>query len=74
MKEETKVSIYLRPNLGMPGMGTDLLHAGHQWLKKNRPQVKSVVADVLQKNLASNGAFQKAGYQLTQKTYRLNIN
>ena len=56
------VSIYLVPGQYRRGHGTRLLLAGHDWLRRHRPEVREIVADVSLLNLPSVEAFRQAGY------------
>lgn len=57
-----RVSVYLVPGRHGEGLGTLLLHAGHRWLAAQRPGVRSIEAEVLADNRASQLAFAEAGY------------
>lgn len=58
------VSIYLVPGKNGRGYGARLLLAGHEWLRRHRPHIQAVVADVLPQNRPSAEAFRQAGYAL----------
>jgi RimJ/RimL family protein N-acetyltransferase len=58
------VSIYLVPGKSGHGYGARLLLAGHEWLRRHRPDIEAIVADVLPENRASAEAFRQAGYAL----------
>lgn len=59
-----RVSVYLVPERHGEGLGALLLHAGHRWLATNRPAVRTIEAEVLADNRASQLAFAEAGYAL----------
>ena len=56
-------SVYLVPGLSGRGLGTALLKEGSEWVKKELPDIKQMIAKVLSKNISSIHAFTKAGYQ-----------
>ena len=68
------VSIYLVPGQYGRGYGPRLLSAGHEWLKANRPELKSTRAEVLTENLASAEAFLQAGYHRDGDAYAKHLN
>lgn len=59
------VSIYLDPVLHGLGLGTAVLLAGEDWLRRHRPDVHHLVAEVLVGNARSAGAFSRAGFGQT---------
>lgn len=63
------VSIYRVPNVSDKGLGSKLLDAGSYWLMKREPEAESIVAEILQENIASRKAFEKAGYVLHHSVY-----
>jgi RimJ/RimL family protein N-acetyltransferase len=63
MSEATAtVSIYLVPGLAGRGLGTALLRAGTDWIRKTRSEVAMLRAEVRPDNVASSRAFIAAGY------------
>jgi len=67
--EEAEVSIYLAPDIGEPGVGTELLGCAEQWLRTSRPEVRSIRAEVLGDNLRSHRLFQTSGYTIASSWY-----
>ena len=65
-----KLSIYLAPGRHGRGLGTAILLAGSDWLKKNRTAVKHIRAEILAGNVSSQKAFLKAGYREEFATYK----
>ena len=61
-KEEAVVSIYLVPGEHPAGTGTAIIKKGSEWLRKNRPDIRAVQADILPQNISSINAFSTAGY------------
>ncbi len=61
--EKATVSIYVDPEQRGHALGTYLLMEGNRWLKRNAPQIKRVEAHILHENIASQRAFEKAGYR-----------
>jgi L-amino acid N-acyltransferase YncA len=58
-----QVSIYIVPDSGFVGYGHNLLNRAEEWLKEYHPDIKSVRANVLGKNLKSENLFCQSGYQ-----------
>ena len=57
-----EVSIYIVPDSGFVGHGRNLLLSAEQWLKSNRPDIKSIRANVLSKNEVSKNLFLRSNY------------
>jgi UDP-2,4-diacetamido-2,4,6-trideoxy-beta-L-altropyranose hydrolase len=66
---QCKVSVYRTPGINTPGIGTALLKAGSCWLQEQRPEITRIQADILPDNIASQRAFEKAGYVLHHQVY-----
>jgi len=66
---EAEVSIYLLGENKGKGYGTEMLKAAEYWLVKQRPEIKSVVADVINNNKASMSLFNSNGYTLDTVRY-----
>jgi UDP-2,4-diacetamido-2,4,6-trideoxy-beta-L-altropyranose hydrolase len=66
--ESSEVSVYLSPDRLAGGWGAEVLVLATQWLKEHRKDVREIVAEVLPENLASRGAFKRAGYQESNVT------
>ncbi len=58
------VSIYLDPALQGRGYGPRLLLAGEAWLRRAKPWIRTVRAEIIATNEASRRAFEEAGFQL----------
>ncbi len=67
--QEALVSVYLVPGQKTAGTGFQLIHSGSNWLRKNCPNIKIIEAKILNTNIASKKAFQKAGYSLCNLTF-----
>lgn len=67
--DEAMISVYLVPGKQPSGCGSQLIWTGSRWLQENRSEVKKVYAEILDGNIASVKAFEKAGYQLNHLTY-----
>jgi UDP-2,4-diacetamido-2,4,6-trideoxy-beta-L-altropyranose hydrolase len=67
--EEAEVSIYLVPGASRRGAGTDLLLAGCDWLRQNRPGTRVVVAEVLGGNARSAALFARCGFTERSRRY-----
>lgn len=71
--DDAEISIYVDPNGGGAGWGSELLMAAEQWLKQNRPEVRHLRAEVLRDNLASHRLFGGADYRREATTYSRRI-
>ncbi|MGP9820453.1 UDP-2,4-diacetamido-2,4,6-trideoxy-beta-L-altropyranose hydrolase [Salinarimonas sp. NSM] len=60
--EEAEVSIYLVPEAMGRGVGADLLLAGCDWVRQNRPGIRRIVAEVLGGNARSAALFERCGF------------
>jgi UDP-2,4-diacetamido-2,4,6-trideoxy-beta-L-altropyranose hydrolase len=58
------VSIYLVPGRHGEGLGASMLHAGHRWLRDQRPEVVRIDAEVKSSNHPSRLAFEETGYAI----------
>ncbi len=67
-KEQAQISIYLSPDFIGKGIGGSVLAAAEAYLKKAHP-IKSIKAQVLNENKASQKMFEKQNYQLTLLEY-----
>ena len=67
------VSVYLVPGKHCQGLGSKLLHSGSEWLRKNHPEVREVLADIQIANQASQAAFSQAGYEPYFCTHKLKL-
>ncbi len=68
-----EVSLYLDPDRHGQGLGTALLRAGHDWLRRHRPEVTWITAVVRNANTASQALFAKLGYRPWQQTWRYSL-
>ena len=66
--DSSEVSVYLSPDRLAGGWGAEVLALATQWLAEHRKHIRDIVAEVLPENLASRGAFKRAGYQETKVT------
>lgn len=64
-----EVSIYLVPDGNSSGQGRNLLLAAEQWLKANRPEIKSICAVVLGGNEPSQRLFSGSNYRVEATHY-----
>lgn len=67
--ETVLVSIYLVPEGGFKGQGRNLLLKAEEWLKVHRADIKSIQAEVLGANTASQHLFLGADYRLESMHY-----
>lgn len=65
-----EIHIYLDPDQTHRGIGTRLINAGCDWLKKTHPHIAILHAVILPENLASKKAFQKCGFIEGQHTFQ----
>jgi len=62
-------SIYLVPECGFKGQGRNLLLSAEEWLKTHHADIKSIHAEVLGANAASQRLFMWADYRLESMHY-----
>jgi RimJ/RimL family protein N-acetyltransferase len=60
---QANISIYLNPEQTGCGLGLGLLRKSQDWLLQNYPEIDTIVAEVMPKNIASLQAFLSAGFQ-----------
>lgn len=70
---EAEVSIYLAPDYIASGTGAELLFAAELWLAKQRKDVTSMIAVVLEGNQRSHDLFEAAGYRVCETMYKKTI-
>lgn len=64
------ISVYLVPGRQSQGVGTELIRSGTRWLRRNRPLIRIINAEILFVNIASKRAFELAGYNEHHVTYQ----
>jgi UDP-2,4-diacetamido-2,4,6-trideoxy-beta-L-altropyranose hydrolase len=67
--EIAEISVYVAPDRLGEGWGAEVLTRATIWLRRHRSHVREIVAEVLSDNLASRGAFGRAGYRETKVTF-----
>lgn len=67
------VSIYLVPGMQGRGYGRALLARGSAWVRRERPEILMIRAEILATNEASIRAFCSAGFSLSSGVYQLNL-
>lgn len=72
--DEAEISIYLVPDVGIPGLGRALLLSAEQWLAANHPAIQGIRAHVLGANDRSKRLFIGAGYQVDSADYSKRLN
>ncbi len=70
---EAAVSIYLDPAFVGLGIGTAILMEGTAWIRRNRPEVKRLTAEVKLGNEASERAFLKSGFVEAYHGFELDL-
>jgi len=71
--DKAEVSIYVIPDGQSVGQGRNLLLAAEDWLRVNRPGVRSIRAQVLKDNLNSHNLFLNSSYQVNKICYQKNL-
>lgn len=71
--DRAEVSIYLAPGRAGRGIGGALLAAAERWLSVRRPEVETVVAEVIADNVASQRLFTGCGFEKLACRYRKRI-
>lgn len=60
--DTASISVFVDPQRHGQGLGSRLIDAGDVWIHANHASVRKVIAEVNSDNLASVGAFSRAGY------------
>lgn len=68
--DEALISVYLVPGGQGQGVGAELICSGSNWLRRNRPSIRVIKAEIFRVNLASIGAFEQAGYHEHHVTFQ----
>jgi len=68
-----ELSIYLRKEMTGKGYGSALIKAGEDWLKRNRPEIGAIIAEVLPENTVSIGLFNACGYEVNEIQFRKSV-
>ena len=71
--EQAVISVYLVPGGQGAGVGTELIRCGSRWLKKHRPDINRVIAEIVRDNIASLRAFEQAGFIEQYLIYQDNL-
>ncbi|MGM9489813.1 UDP-2,4-diacetamido-2,4,6-trideoxy-beta-L-altropyranose hydrolase [Ideonella sp. YS5] len=69
-----EVSLYLAPGREGHGLGPELLCAAEAWLRRERPEVRTLVAEVLSGNRASIHLFEQDGYAACSQHFEKGLN
>jgi UDP-2,4-diacetamido-2,4,6-trideoxy-beta-L-altropyranose hydrolase len=64
-----EISVYVAPERIGEGWGAEVLTRATLWLQRHRSHVREIVAEVLPDNLASRGAFRRAGFREAKVTF-----
>ncbi|MFK5893084.1 MAG: UDP-2,4-diacetamido-2,4,6-trideoxy-beta-L-altropyranose hydrolase [Pseudomonadota bacterium] len=72
-ESEAEISIYLVKEMMGKGYGSAFVKTGEKWLKRNCPEVKYIVAEVLHDNNVSMRLFEICDYELNEVRYRKSI-
>ena len=67
------ISVYLVPDRMGTGMGSATIAAGVYWLKRQRPELKKVIAQIRTTNQRSQSAFLRAGFVHSGEDYTFNL-
>ena len=68
-----EVSVYLAPTELAGGWGAQVLRQSAEVLHQHHPGVREIVAEILPDNLASRGAFTRAGYRETKVVFARSV-
>lgn len=66
---KAEISVFLAPDEMGKGYGKALLAAGEKYIVANRPDVESVIAEVMAENKVSQKLFESSGYALNAMQY-----
>lgn len=64
VKQRAEIDIYLCPGLKGQGLGTRILLAGNEWIKRHFPMIETLEAKIIANNVASTRAFEKSGFDI----------
>lgn len=64
------VSVYLVPEYHGQGLGTALLEAGADWMRRAHPDIRILEAHIRTENTSSENAFRDAGYRCSSTTFQ----
>ena len=73
MGNEALVSIYLVPGFHGKGWGSEVIHAGLEWIKINRPEIVKITANIKPQNTVSIKVFEQAGFEHTLSSFEYEI-
>lgn len=66
-KRQAYININLNPHFLKKGFGSKIIGKATEFFVKNNPEIKEVLAEILDNNILSKKAFQKAGYIFSHK-------
>ena len=67
------VSIFLTPQVIGSGLGSEVLKAGTEWIRKRHKSLKRINAEIRPENVSSIRSFQSAGYRKLGRYYVINL-
>lgn len=70
---QATISVYLVPDRIGTGLGSATITAGVHWLKRARPEVQTVLAQIRATNHRSQSAFLRAGFSRSGEDYFLHL-
>jgi RimJ/RimL family protein N-acetyltransferase len=68
-ERQASISIFMAPGKSGQGLGAQMLEAAELWLRRERPEVAIVRAEVVAANVASHRFFSAAGYIVEMTSY-----
>jgi RimJ/RimL family protein N-acetyltransferase len=68
-EDQAEVSVSLHPACQGQGFGTRALSLGTRWVRRHLPGVRRLIARIRSDNLASERAFERAGFHEHHRVY-----
>ncbi len=72
-KSRAYITANLNPKFFGEGLGSEIMKIGTLRFLKEKPQIKEIIAEILQENIASEKACYKAGYVFLHSSSKNNI-
>ena len=69
--ETATISIFVAPAWMGRGVGPAMLRNAKRWLRRVRPEIRQILAEIIEENRASAAMFSEAGYDKFASRYRL---
>jgi len=71
--EDAEISIAVEAQYRGQDIGKSIIFMGNQWLQREKPEVKKVIASIKPENVSSKIMFLKAGFREDYANYSMNL-